>query len=623
MKSAVTNRFAGIIGTLCLLIAAAIVAADPGGIVRDLRESAFDRMLSAWPRNGTTQSVAVVGIDRDALAAVGPWPWPRGDLARLVETITRAKPKVLAIDILLPGRETADSGDERLVKAVAALPAVLGLVLDPEPSAKPPFASPVVATEGVEVPDLMIMPGLQLPSLALADVADGLGISSLPAPDGEPVRAVPFIAAGAETLLPGLALEAVRIADGGATLLATVDPQVLRIDQRILPLPPDGLMRLHFSTAEKRQSRVVSAKALLDGTADAAQLLGKIVLLGVTAPEAGGLRLTTADPFMPSVYIQAEAIEQMLAGHFPHRASSMNWIELLIGAAMGVAGILSVMLLPPLRAVLASLVLVLAWAVAAFILTGKGLWLTDPLMPALIALFAFQGAGLSHFARTYRQRYEIERRFAEHLPPEVVRRIADNPQELRVAGETRIVTAVVTDIEGFTALTQRVGPEAIVSLLDRYVDLVAGIIIDHGGMVDKIVGDGMLGLFNAPLDLPGHPRKAVEAALAIAIATEGLRQTPAIAPLGLGRTRIGIETGEVILGEVGRGAKRDYTAHGNAINLASRLEGANKTFGSAIAIGPGTAAALGAEVPLRRLGNVTIRGIEDEVAVFTPAQSMV
>ena len=619
MKSnAVTNRFAGLVGSLCLLIAAAIVASDPGGWVRLLRESSFDRTLAAWPRADDAGTVVVVGIDRDTLAAVGNWPWPRSELARLVENIASARPKVLAIDILLLERD-ADAGDERLVRAVASLPVVLALVLDPQASGTPPFPSPIAVTEGVDVPDLMIAPGLQLPAEALADAADGLGVSSLPAPDGEPVRAVPFIAAGAGTLLPGLALEAVRIAYGGPTLIAAVDPQVLQIDQHTLPLPPDGLMRLHFSSEAARQARLIPAADVLAGKVDAARLAGKIVLLGVTAPEAGGLRLTAVDPFMSSVDIQAEAVEQMLTGHFPRRAASMPWIELLAGAVMGLICIFAVMYLAPLRAMLAGLCLALIWIAAAFVLTGRTLWLTDPVMPALIALFTLQGAALAHFARTYRQRQAIERRFAEHLPSEVVRRIAENPDELRVAGEKRVVTALVTDIEGFTALTERVGPEAIVSLLDRYVDLVAGTIIAHGGMVDKIVGDGVLGLFNAPLDLPDHARKAVEAAKAIAAATEALRKAPDIASLSLGRTRIGLETGEVIVGEVGRGAKRDYTAHGNAINIASRLEGANKQLGSAIAIGPGTAAALGDMRLLRHIGSVTLRGIEDAVDVYTPA----
>jgi adenylate cyclase len=233
-------------------------------------------------------------------------------------------------------------------------------------------------------------------------------------------------------------------------------------------------------------------------------------------------------------------------------------------------------------------------------------------------LFAVQGAGLAQFGATYRQRLAIERRFALHLPPEVVRRIAANPSEIKLAGESRIVTALFTDIEGFTALTERTEPEAMVALLDRYVDTVAAIIIGHGGMVDKIVGDAVHAFFNAPIDLDGHAEKAVAAAIAILSATEELRRDPVIGPLGLGRTRIGIETGPAILGDVGRGAKRDYTAYGRAVNLAARLEGVNKEFGSSIALGPGTVSALGGRIPLRSLGKTTIRGIADEIEVFEP-----
>jgi adenylate cyclase len=254
---------------------------------------------------------------------------------------------------------------------------------------------------------------------------------------------------------------------------------------------------------------------------------------------------------------------------------------------------------------------------AAYLTIGR-LWLTDPAAPALIALVAFQGAGLFHFAFVYRQRLAIERRFALHLAPAVVRRIADNPDELKLAGESRMVTAMITDIEGFTAMTERVGPEAIVALLDRYFDMVAGIIVAHGGMIDKMVGDAVHGLFNAPVELPEHAKKAVLSANAIVTATEKLRQEPDCVQAGLGRTRIGIETGLAVLGEVGLGTKRDYTAYGRVVNVAARLQAANKIFGSSIAIGPGTAAALGGEIPLRSLGRTKLAGLEDEVEIFEP-----
>jgi adenylate cyclase len=162
------------------------------------------------------------------------------------------------------------------------------------------------------------------------------------------------------------------------------------------------------------------------------------------------------------------------------------------------------------------------------------------------------------------------------------------------------VTALFTDIEGFSMLANRLEPEALIATLDRYFTEVSAIILRHGGMIDKIVGDGVHALFNAPLDQPDHVNAALTAAAEIVTATEGLR--PALA---LGRTRIGVETGPAILGDVGSGARIDYTAHGPAVNLAARLQEAAKTLGPAIIIGPAAAAAT--THPLRPLGRHEVR----------------
>jgi len=566
-----------------------------------------------------SDAVMVVDIGRDALASYGPWPWPRDQLAALVDKIAAAKPKVLAIDILLAPREGDDAQDERLVQAIGRVPTVLAVVLDPTPGVGLPGSSSVAVTGDVKVPDLIATPGVVLPAPALAEKAQGLGVVSLPTPEGEPVRAVPLIAGGAGAVFAGLAAEALRVAAGAAAIIAAAPPQMLRIGELAVPLPSDGLMRLHFADEADRKARTIAAESLMAGSDNSARLAGKIVFLGASAPEAGGLRLTAADPFMASVEIEAEAAEQMLARHIPLRAGEMDQLEIAAGAALGLLGIIAVIYLSPGAAAVTVLAIVLAWIAAAAGLTIKALWLTDPATPVIIALFAVQGAGLTQFGQTYRQRLAIERRFALHLPPEVVRRIVANPREIKLAGESRVVTALFTDIEGFTALTERAGPEAVVALLDRYVDTVAEIIVSHGGMVDKIVGDAVHAFFNAPLDLPDHAEKAVTCAVAIIKATEELRLDPEIAPMGLGRTRIGIETGPAILGDVGRGAKRDYTAYGRAVNLAARLEEANKEFGSSIALGPGTAAALGGRVPLKLLGKKALRGIDEEIEVFEPA----
>jgi adenylate cyclase len=585
-------------------------------MIDSLRESIFDRLLAALPRPLAAASVIVVDIDRNSLAEFGPWPWPRRRLASLIDRIADTHPQALAINILLADYGTS-ADNEVLARSLARLPCVLAVVLDPKSGSSTVFATTIAVSGTVEVPDLLVTKGVVLPAPVLASNARGFGVISLPASEGEPVRAVVLLAGGGNTLFPGLAAETLRVASGGGTMIATGPPQVLRIGQHFIPLARDGLMRLHFAAEPNRRARTVAAGALMSGAADRSQLSGKIVFLGASAPEAGGLRLTAIDPFMPSVEIEAEATEQMLTGHIPRRAGAMAWGEAAAGAVLGVLNVLAVIFLSPAGAAAAILVLAVLWIASAIGISAELLWLVDPAVPVIVGLVAAQGAGLAQYANTYRQRQAIERRFALHLPPAVVRRIADNPRELRLAGETRIITALFTDIEGFTALTQRVSPESLIALLERYIDMVAGIIVDHGGMVDKIVGDAVHAFFNAPVDLPHHAEQAVACACRIRTATEALRREPDVASTGLGRTRIGIETGPAVLGEVGRGAKRDYTAYGHSVNLASRLEGANKEFGSSIAIGPGTFAALEGRVTLRRLGSIAVRGIADEVEIFT------
>jgi adenylate cyclase len=200
----------------------------------------------------------------------------------------------------------------------------------------------------------------------------------------------------------------------------------------------------------------------------------------------------------------------------------------------------------------------------------------------------------------------------------VVRRIAADPGALRLRGEQREITALFTDIEDFTGMTERAEPIDLVALLDTYFDVAARIVTNHGGMVDKIVGDAVHAIFNAPFSLDNHPQRAVACALALLQASDEVRRSPLGMRLGLGRTRVGVETGLAIVGDIGGSRKLDYTAHGNTMNAAARLEAANKDLGSSICIGPGTAARLEPGT-LRQIATLTLRGQSQPTKVYTPA----
>jgi adenylate cyclase len=243
--------------------------------------------------------------------------------------------------------------------------------------------------------------------------------------------------------------------------------------------------------------------------------------------------------------------------------------------------------------------------------------LVDPLTWSSAAMLMFSATSVTDFARTRRREALIRRRFEQHLAPAVVRRIVEEPGLMKLSGERREVTAFFTDIESFTAMTHRAEPERLVAVLDDYFEGAAAIIIEHGGMIDKIVGDAIHALFNAPIDLDDHARRAIDCAIALREWAANYRRRAAPASIGFGRTRIGIETGLAVVGDVGIRAKLDYTAHGDAVNAAARLEAANKDLGSTICVGPEAASRCDPAL-FRPLGTIAVRGRDDELAVFEP-----
>jgi adenylate cyclase len=209
----------------------------------------------------------------------------------------------------------------------------------------------------------------------------------------------------------------------------------------------------------------------------------------------------------------------------------------------------------------------------------------------------------------------MRRRFDHELAPAVVRRILEKPP--KTVGERREITALFTDVEGFSAMTRNADGTTLLKNLNVYFEGMATIVVAHGGVIDKIVGDGIHAFFNATRDLEDHPRKAIECAIALRSWAEEFRHRPAPFAIGFGRTRIGIEAGPAIVGDIGVRAKLDYTAHGDAVNIAARLEYANKELGSSICVGP-VAASCCDNALLRPLGRIIVHGRSESLPVFEP-----
>jgi adenylate cyclase len=611
-----------------------------------IRELTFDRVLPLLAPPLSASQVVVVDIDRESLARHGPWPWRRLLLAELVHRIAQAKPRVIGLDMLLsdPDRFSAAAlvrnlgpdaddgavhdlasklpdGDAALAAALRDAPAVLGFVLEPTAGRVPPGV-PILARGPIHAPDIWRAGGAVAPLSTVAEGARGFGAIALAADVDGIVRRVPLLVSTADQVRPGFAAEVLRVGFGASSFILDTAPPRLHIGPLAAPLDADAALRVVQRSSAAWIGRTVPAWKILAGDDSreetALRLAGRIVLIGSGAPEVGGLRETAVSATTPSVQIQADAIETLQGGLIPSRPQWVSPAEVMSAIALCLAAIALALLCRPVAAAVGVGLLCAAWVAAG---AGAFVWnrlLIDIGGPPAMAIVVFAASALGSYARNERRQRVLRRRFEQHLAPDVVKRLIDMPGELRLDGESRSVTAMFTDVEGFTALTERSDPGDVLQLLNGYLAAVTDIIIAHGGMVDKLVGDGVFALFNVPLDLPNHAQRAVAAARAVVAATESYRATPLAKKLGLGRTRIGIESGPAIVGDVGGGNKLEFTALGNVVNMASRLEGLNKEFNTSICIGPGAAAAVGSGA-IQHLAALRLRGSSVDIDVFTVA----
>lgn len=605
-----------------------------------VRERVFDVWMPALVSVSAEAQPLVVDLDRESLAALSGGQLRRQTLAAIIGRLAEAAPRVIALDVLIEGEDQASprvlakrlfdlvakpefsslaqslpDDTLALIEAAKSTPLVFGLALDPEAADSAVKSAPMLVSGALDASGWWEAESVRGPLPQVAAAAGGVGVLALAGDDDAIVRRVPLVAIGGGQAFPGLALEALRRSAGASAYLVNGPELTIAVGKLKVPLGADGMLRLVPSDRAHRASRTISATRLMsEGAAIGAR--DRVVVVGSSAPELGGLRTAAGGELIASVQLQADAIAQLAAGIFPIRARSLVGFEAALAGLFVVAAALLGGLGSPVRGAMVVAAASLLWIGAA---AGAFLWqqaLADPIVGPAGAIIAYAFSAITMASETRRRAQSLQRRFEQHLAPAVVSRILANPDSLKLGGERREVTSLFTDLEGFTSLTERADPEALVALLDRYFSGVSAIVVAHGGMVDKFVGDAVHALFNVPLDLDQHTLAAFRCARAIDGFSREFAQDPAVAALGTIRTRIGLERGPAIVGDVGGGGKLDYTGYGTVINTAARLEAANKEVGSSILVGPVAAAVLDPEL-LRPTGVLSLRGRADQQATYS------
>ena len=599
------RRGLGVLAAVLVACAVAAVILLAGKTTEPLRERLFDAMIG-----GRVAAVSdrVWVIEIGAENEVGA-QWSRADLARLITTLAVTKPSAIGLDIVLSQGCAPGADTDALVRAMAAVPVLTGFVVPGPEGNIPEPQLPIAVMQNAPAWNAT---GAETACPAFQAASAGAVLISLSGGRDGRIRTAPALGFVAGRPYAGLGVELARRAAGWPTpILGGGNPGWLRLGAVTVPLDAAGQFRFVPTPPARRANQTVAEDAVLAGQLPVLPP-NAVIFIGSALPEMGGLRASRASPLHPSVHLQADVVEQLLSGHPFSRPKYAALIEAAVALIGGVLAVMMVVRLPPVAGAVAGGAAAAVWGAVAWSFAVWGNLLLDPLLPALAIIGAATAALLAEARASQTAERNLSRRMRQHLPASVVDRVSDGTAPRRLLGELREITALFTDIEGFSDLTRRLPPQALVALLDDYFTRLTTIIAAHGGMVDKIVGDAVHAFFNAPVDQSDHVDQAILAAGEIRDFSVQFAQTAAAAAAGFGRTRIGVETGQALLGDVGQGGRTDYTAHGDAVNMAARLQEASKTLDTTVLIGPRaaelTSLTLGAVtmVELRSFGRVQV-----------------
>jgi adenylate cyclase len=661
-----------VIAGLLLGVGASAVALLLGatGLLDTAELKAYDwRVRQTADPASVRQDIVLVEINdtsiRDLAPFFGRWPWPRVVLGVLIDFLARGGAKVVAVDLTVLEEDRVEGhqvgsvrmsgaeSDAALVESIRSAGNVVMLAeanyegaIGAEQMNTPPAwrGAPYHLGPAIEERRLIVAP-----LKPITDAVAGLGHNFFAADhDGPARRMLPFVRKG-DQYMPSLGVAAALVAGGFKPEEIVLEGQILRIRDRRIQLIPTTVRNIDDPAAggnggktreqlamlinyraptivdNRRPYRsyearhvIASEMAILEGLKpelDPAVFKDKIVFVGLTT---FGLVDVFTTPFestgvMPGIQLHAYIADSVLSNRFVRPAPDALRIAGTLGGALAV-GLLAA-LLPYMAASAGALGAVAIWTWYAVSVFRSGLWvnMTHPLVAVAIALFA--GTAYRYFVEE-RQKRVVKKLFGRYVSKDVYHQLIANPDLAQLGGGRREMTVLFSDIRGFTSITEKGEPEALVAQLNEYFSRMVELVFQHKGTVDKFVGDMVMALYGAPLDDPEHADHAVQTAVHMVAELGVLNrkwQSEGKAQLDIG---VGVNSGDMIAGNIGSSSIMSYTVIGDNVNLGSRLESLNKEYKTRIIISDATRARLKTQYELRPLGDVVVKGKSRPVAIF-------
>lgn len=594
------------------------------------------RMRQLATPGAATDRIVTIIVDQTSLDQAESmfgltWPWPREIYSHLLAFCQRGGAQAVVFDLVYTENSSYGVADDQTFAAALSNPppAVIAVPL----GLRMGTATNWPASIPPPIPQYSPLPGnlhchwhqttASFPVPELAAAATTLG-SVVSRPDEDAVfRSIPPFAILDQTLVPNLGVAAYLAVHPEAS--PQFSPRAINISSHQIPLDATGEVRLRYR-GPSQTHRAYNATAILQSELRLQEgatpsiapesLQDAYVFVGLTAPGLMDLKPTPMGKTYPGVEVHATMLDNLLSNDFYRTPHPTTLALLALGLALLAATTIRLQQRVTVGALAIPLFLLLPIGLA-YPIDTLGIWL--PVAPLLAAgTLASLGAILTNYALEGRQKRFIKGAFKQYLSPDVIEKLLHDPDGLKLGGEEKTLSILFSDVQGFTSISEKLSPQALTSLLNEYLTAMTDIILASGGTIDKYEGDAIIAFWNAPLDQPDHATRAVQAALSCQSKLADMRPDLLHKYGSELYARIGINTGPVVVGNMGSALRFDYTFLGDAGNLAARLEGINKQFGTYCLISQATQAALPTQCQTRTIATVRVVGKSQPVQILEP-----
>lgn len=669
LKSFFSIRPATITVVLTLLVLILFLLGIPLLDIVELKT--YDLRLLYRGKVNPSQDVVLAVIDEKSLNVEGRWPWPRSRLAKLIEVLSEEGAKVIGFDVgfFEPDENTnlkfLDQFDQKMQALKVSDDQIREFLLDSKRNAdndltlsstmknsrssvvlgyffhmsqaglnykvdqksmemqlrrisnsKYPL---VIYKDKTLVVDPFISAYAPVGNLeVLSESASGTGYFNMfPDQDGV-VRWMPLIMRCGEEIFSPLSVQTLwHFLDKPRLMIqvAAYGVEGIKLGNHFIPTDENGQMLINYLGPE-RTFRHYSISDILARKTEPGSFKGKIVLVGATAVGIYDLRNTPFSPVFPGVEIHANVIDNILTNQFINKP---KWTRIYDGLTILIVGFLIGFVAPRLGAVKGMLFALVLLTIHVFLsqwlFSQYRIW-ASMVYPVLAGVLVYTFLTVYHYVSEERERKKIRGAFSYYVSSSVVSEMLKNPDKLKLGGDKRDLSVLFSDIRGFTTISEGLSPEELVRLLNEYLTVMTNVVFKHDGTLDKYMGDAIMAIYGAPLDQPDHPYRACRSALDMMKELKGLNEKwirEGKKPLDIG---IGINTGMMMVGNMGSEQRFDYTVMGDAVNLGSRLEGANKNYQTNILVSEFTYERVKDAFVCMELDSVQVKGKSRPVKIY-------